>query len=217
MLSWKAHNAHTVHIEPGIGDGWSEWISPGNSGTIDHVCCNRNGTWGNRQSTSRRHGWTFTAGADDYADSQTPDDQVGRGYPARMDNTECSDSPYRRDRRGRNEWKSKREASQIGFNCADGQGTGGNQEKKIPFVVADGNAIKIKTMECKSRDSRLTTCDFRRTVSENERILGVVFWRQNGRSSPCIEGGTYRIDLEKGIIGVTQGCDADFRVFYRAQ
>jgi hypothetical protein len=96
-------------------------------------------------------------------------------------------------------------------------GPGGTDSQKITLVVADGNAIKIKTMECRSRDSRLTTCDFTKTVSQNDRILGVVFWRQNGRSAPCIEGGTYRIDLQRGIIGVTQGCDADFRVFYRAQ
>jgi hypothetical protein len=97
------------------------------------------------------------------------------------------------------------------------KGPGGTEEKKIPLVVADGTAIKIKTMECKSRDSRLTTCDISKAVSENDRILGVVFWRQDGRSAPCIEGGNYKIDLEKRIIGVTQGCDADFRVFYRAR
>jgi len=72
-------------------------------------------------------------------------------------------------------------------------------------------------VECKSRDNRATTCDISRAVSGNDRILGVVFWKQNGRSAPCIEGGTYRIDVERGIIGVNQGCDAEFRVFYRAQ
>jgi hypothetical protein len=107
--------------------------------------------------------------------------------------------------------------SRSGSVTLTAKGPGGTDSKAITLVVADGNAIKIKTMECKSRDARLITCDIRKTVSENDRILGVVFWKQDGRSSPCIEGGTYRIDLEKGIVGVTQGCDADFRVFYRAQ
>jgi serine/threonine protein kinase len=217
VLSWKAHNVHTVHIEPGIGDvaaSGSQPVTPARSTTF--------------VATATGSGGTAKAQVDVTVGPSLPaptitltakPPMIKLGEATQLEWTTQNAQTVHIEGIGAVEMSGSRnvKASRSGSIVLTAKGPGGTQEKKIPLVVADGNAIKIKTMECKSRDSRLTTCDFRRTVSENERILGVVFWRQDGRSSPCIEGGTYRIDLEKGFVGVTQGCDADFRVFYRAQ
>jgi serine/threonine protein kinase len=217
VLSWKAHNAHTVHIEPGIGDvaaSGSQPVTPARSTTF--------------VATVTGPGGTGTAKAEVRVGPSLPvptitltakPPMIKLGEATQLEWTTQNAQKVHIEGIGGVEISGFRtvKPGRSGYVVLTARGPGGTEEKKIPLVVADGNAIKIKTMECKSRGSRLTTCDISKAVSENDRILGVVFWRQNGRSAPCIEGGTYRIDLERRIVGVTQGCDADFRVFYRAQ
>jgi uncharacterized cupredoxin-like copper-binding protein len=218
MLAWKTQNANTVHIEPGLGDvaaSGSLPVTPARSTTF--------------VATATGPAGTATAKVEVVVGPSLPrpavtslvakPSMIKLGETTLLEWTTQNAQTVHIEGIGGVEMSGSRtvKPGRSVSVTLTAKGPGGTDSKAITLVVADGNAIKIKTMECKSRDARLTTCDIRKTVSENDRILGVVFWKQVGRSSPCIEGGTYRIDLERGIVGVTQGCDADFRVFYRAQ
>jgi serine/threonine protein kinase len=217
-LSWKAHNAQTVHIEPGIGDvgtSGSHPVTPARSTTFVATAAGPGGT--GTAKAEVRVGPPLPRPTITSLVAKPP--MIRLGETLRLEWATQNAQTVHIEGLGSVDVSGFRDVkpSRSGSVTMTATGPGGTDSQKITLVVADGNAIKIKTMECRSRDSRLTTCDFTKTVSQNDRILGVVFWRQNGRSAPCIEGGTYRIDLQRGIIGVTQGCDADFRVFYRAQ
>jgi hypothetical protein len=92
-------------------------------------------------------------------------------------------------------------------------GPGGTASDRVSIVVASGD-VKIKKLECKSRNWQPAICAIRTAVPQNARIIGVIFEQEDSKSR-CIEGKTYHIDLERESVWVDQGCDADFRVFYR--